>query len=268
MLCLRQGFFKKIWSGQIKFTNNPRDYLAIQTRLCYAVCMTKKITMTDMLKAGVHFGHQKIKYQPKMKPYIYTITNNIHIIDLEQTVEKLAQATEFIQETINEKGAILFIGTKRQNKKLIEETAKEVNMPFVVERWLGGTFTNFPVIYKLIQKLRNLETKQDSGEFKKYTKKEQHQIKQEIDRLNKLIGGIKTIDKLPEAIFVADAVHDDLAVKEAREKGVKIVALTDTNADPTIIDYPIPANDDAISSVKLILEQIKNAIKDKQKQSK
>jgi len=227
--------------------------------------MTKKITMTDMLKAGVHFGHQKTKYQPKMKPYLYTLANNIHIIDLEQTMEKLAQAIEFIQETISKKGTILFVGTKRQNKKLIEETAKEINMPFVVERWLGGTFTNFAVIYKLIRKLRDLEAKQDSGEFKKYTKREQHEIEQEIVRLNKLIGGIKIIDKLPEAIFVVDATYNNLAIKEAREKGVKIIALADSNADPTMIDYPIPANDDAISSVQLILEQIKNAVKDKQK---
>lgn len=219
--------------------------------------------MTDMLKAGVHFGHQKSKYHPKMKPYVYAINSNVHIIDLQQTFEKLAQAQKFIQEIIKRKGTILFVGTKRQIKKLVKETAEEVNMPYVVERWLGGSFTNFPVIHKLIKKLRDLEAEQESGELKKYTKKEQHEIKQEIERLNKLIRGIKMIDNLPEAIFVADIDHDNLAVKEAREKAVKIIAITDTNTNPTLVDYPIPANDDAISSVKLILEQIRNAIKSK-----
>ncbi|MFH1392388.1 MAG: 30S ribosomal protein S2 [bacterium] len=223
--------------------------------------MRKKITMTDMLKAGVHFGHQKAKYHPKMKPYVYTVTNNVHIIDLEQTSEKLVEAKKFMQETIAKKGLVLFIGTKRQNKKLIKETAEKLGMPYITERWLGGTFTNFPVIYKMIKKLRDLEEKQEAGELKKYTKKEQHEIKQEIDRLNKLIGGIKTIDKLPEVIFVADIFYNSLAVKEARGTGIKIVALTDTNTDPSLVDYPIPANDDAISSVKLILEQIQNAIR-------
>lgn len=222
--------------------------------------MAKKVTMIEMLKAGVHFGHQKAKYHPGMKPYIYTVSNNVHIIDLQQTTEKLAAAQEFIKQLIARKGTILFVGTKRQNKNLIEKIAQEVNMPYVVNRWLGGTFTNFPVIYKLIKKLRDLEQKQASGEFKKYTKKEQHEFKLEIARLNKLIGGIKIIDKLPEAIFVIDIVHDSLAVKEAWEKGIKVVALVDTNTDPRKINYPIPANDDAISSVKLILEQIKNAI--------
>lgn len=223
--------------------------------------MIKKATITDMLKAGVHFGHQKAKYQPKMKPYVYTVRNNIHILDLEQTAELLIQAQEFVKKIIQNNGTILFIGTKKQTKKLLKKTAQEINMPYVSERWLGGTFTNFKIISNLIQKLCDLEEQEESGEIKKYTKKEQHEIKQEIKRLNKLIGGIKALKKLPDAIFVADIEHDKIAVKEACEKNIPIIAITDTNTDPTKIKYPIPANDDAIPSIKLILEQIKNAIK-------
>lgn len=223
--------------------------------------MAKAATMADMLKAGVHFGHQKAKWNPQMRPYVYTIRNNVHIIDLQQTVEKLAKAQKFIQEIIKNNKIILFISTKRQTKKLVEKSAQQVNMPYVTERWLGGTFTNFKVIAKLIEKLRDLEEKQESGELKKYTKKEQHEIKQEIERLNKLIGGIKMINKLPDAVFVTDIVHDKTAVKEAGEKGIPIIALVDSNTDPTKINYPIPANDDAITAVKLILGEIINAIK-------
>lgn len=223
--------------------------------------MIKKTTIADMLKAGVHFGHQKAKYQPKMKPYVYTVRNNIHILDLEQTAEKLAQAQEFATKIIQNNGTILFIGTKRQTKNMLKKTAQECEMPYVSERWLGGTFTNFKIISNLIQKLCDLEEQEESGELKKYTKKEHHEIKQEIKRLNKLIGGIKTLKKLPDAVFVADTEHDKTAIKESSEKNIPIIAITDTNSDPSKIKYPIPANDDAIPSIKLILEQIQNAIK-------
>lgn len=225
--------------------------------------MLKELTLMSLLKAGVHFGHQKTKWQPKTKPYVYTVRNNIHIIDLQSTLEKLNQAKDFIRDLLQNKKTLLFVDTKRQTKKLTQKTAEELNMPYATERWLGGTFTNFAVVHKLIQKLRDFEAKHKAGEFKKYTKKEQHEIKQEIDRLNRLIGGIKTLDKLPDAIFVVDANHDKLAVKEASETNVLVVALTDTNTDPTKINYPIPANDDAITSVKLILGEILNAGREK-----
>jgi len=239
--------------------------LAIFASVCYAKIMKKELTMTEMLKAGVHFGHTRSKWNPSMQPYVYTLRNNVHIIDLEQTVDKLKKAQKFIQELVFDNGIILFIGTRRQAKKLVKQAAEEVKMPYVVERWLGGTFTNFKVISKQIAKLRDLEAKQESGELKKYTKKEQHEIQQEINRLNKLIGGIKMVNKLPDAIFVLDAHHDALAIKEANTTGIKVVALVDTNTDPTQVQYPIPSNDDAVKVIKLILEQIVYAIKKGQK---
>ncbi len=217
-----------------------------------------KITpsLEEMLKAGVHFGHRTSKWNAKMKEYIHTTRNNVHIIDLEKTEEKLRKALKFIYQIKEKKGKIVFVGTKVAAKEITKETAEETKMFYVIERWIGGTLTNFKVISKRLEHIRDLEEKQKTGELKKYTKKEQHDFNIEIQKLNRQFGGIKEMTKLPEALFIIDTHKEKLAVKEARMKGIPIIGLCDTNADPTIIDYPIPTNDDAISSLKLILKTI------------
>jgi small subunit ribosomal protein S2 len=218
------------------------------------------INIEEMAQAGLHFGHRISKVHPKMEPFIFGVRNTVHIIDLEKTKEKFKEALDFIKKLISEGGTILFVGTKTQIKDLVKEVAKECDFPYVNERWLGGTFTNFQVMRKRVEHLLDLEKKKAEGHFEKYTKKERAEIEKEIEKLEKKFGGLKKMENLPEAIFVCDMVKDKLAVKEARMKGVKIIAISDTNADPTLADFPIPANDDAISSVKYILEKVKEVI--------
>ena len=210
-------------------------------------------SLEDMLGAGVHFGHKTSKWNPKMEQYIFTVRNNVHIIDLEKTLKKLKKALEFIQKIKKEKGIIIFVGAKIAVKEITKQSAEECKMPFVTERWIGGTLTNFKVISKRLKYYRDLEKDQETGELKKYTKKEQHDFGVKLQRLNQQFGGIKNLIKLPDALLVIDTNKENLAVKEARMKGIPIIGLCDTNADPTLIDYPIPVNDDAISSLKLIL---------------
>ena len=217
-------------------------------------------SLEEMLKAGVHFGHRTSKWNSKMEPYIFTTRNNVHILDLEKTEEKLRQALEFLYEVKQKKGNIIFVGTKIAAKEITEKTAGKVKMPFT-ERWIGGTLTNFNVISKRLEHLRGLEEKKKKGELKKYTKKEQHDFGIEIEKLNRQFGGIKKITKVPEALLVIDTHKEKLAVKEAQMKGIPVVGLCDTNADPTLIDYPIPVNDDAISSLRLILGAIAQVLK-------
>ncbi len=221
-----------------------------------------KITpsLEEMLKAGVHFGHRTSKWNAKMKEYIHTTRNNVHILDLEKTEEKFKKALEFLYEVVQKKGKIIFVGTKVAAKEIVKETAEETKMFYVTERWIGGTLTNFKVISKRLEHIRDLEEKQKSGELKKYTKKEQHDFNIEIQKLNRQFGGIKEMTKLPDAIFVIDTHKEKAAVKEAKMKNIPVVGLCDTNADPTIIDYPIPTNDDAISALKLILGSIVKVI--------
>lgn len=219
-----------------------------------------QIKIEEMVEAGLHFGHKTSKLHPKMRPYIFGVRNTVSIIDLEKTKEKLKEALEFIQKLILENKILLFVGTKVSIKELVKNVAQEVNLPYVNERWLGGTFTNFQTIKKRLEYFKELEKKKAEGELEKYTKKERAKFEEELKKLEKKFGGIKNLEKLPDAIFVIDMVKDYLAVKEAREKGIKIVAVCDTNADPTLVDYPIPANDDAISSVKYILEKVKEVI--------
>lgn len=214
----------------------------------------------EMMKVGLHFGHRTTRVNPKMQPYIYGVRNTVHLIDLEKTVEKFREALQFIQELAAEKKTILFVGTKVQHKDRVKEMAEELGYPYVIERWLGGTFTNFGVLRKRAEHFVDLTKKQASGELEKYTKKERIKINQELQRLKIKFEGVKELKELPEAIFVINMRKDSLAVKEAREKGVKVIGIVDTNADPTLADYPIPANDDAISSVKYILEKVKNVI--------
>jgi len=220
-----------------------------------------KLDTEEMAQAGVHFGHRTSRVHPKMKPYLYGVRNTVHIIDLEKTKEKFEEALKFIQELISENKILLLVGTKIQVKDLVKEIAKDCGLPYVNERWLGGTFTNFETLKKRIEYFKDLEKKKAEGELEKYTKKERAKIDQELRDLERKFGGIRDLEKLPDAIFVIDMKKDDLAVKEAKMKGVKVIGISDTNVDPTLADYPIPANDDAISSVKYILEKVKEVIK-------
>lgn len=219
-----------------------------------------KLDIEEMVEAGLHFGHRTSKAHPKMEPYLKGVRNTVHIIDLEKTKEKLQEALGFIQEIISENKILLIVGTKIQVKDLVKNLATELSVPYVNERWLGGTLTNFGEMKKRIDYFKDLEQKKAEGELEKYTKKERAKIERELRGLELKFGGIKNLERIPDAIFVLDMRKDDLAVKEARMKGVKVIAICDTNADPTLADFPIPANDDAISSVKYILDKVKEAI--------
>ena len=219
-----------------------------------------KLNTEEMARAGLHFGHRTSRVHPKMMPYLAGVRNTIHIIDLEKTKEKLAEALRFIQQLISENKILLIVGTKVQVKDLVKSMAQELALPCVTERWLGGTFTNFEIIKKRIEYFKDLERKKKEGELEKYTKKERAKIDQELRNLEIKFGGIKNMERLPDVILVLDMKKDDLAIKEARMKGIKIIAISHSNTDPTLADYPIPANDDAISSVKYILDKIKEVI--------
>jgi len=223
----------------------------------------EKISMMDMLKMGVHFGHKKSKVCPKMNQYIYTTRRGINIIDLSKTKLKLDEALRFVSEIASNNGTILFIGTKKQAKKIVKEAAIRCGMPYVVERWLGGTFTNFDIITKGIKRLEEMSLQRESGELeKKYNKKERLRIDCEIKRLEKKFGGMRKMKKFPDAVFIVDVKENLTAVNESNAKSIPIVALTDTNVDPTLIDYPIPSNDDAIKSIELIVNAVSGTIVD------
>jgi len=214
----------------------------------------------EMTRVGVHFGHRTSRINPKMNPYLFGVRNTVHIIDLEKTKEKLIEALEFIQKLTSESKTLLLVGTKIQIKDLVKSTAEACGLSYVNERWLGGTFTNLSAILKRVEYYKELESKKTKGELEKYTKKEKAQFDQELKRLEVKFKGVKDLNRLPDAIFVCDMLKDKLAVKEAREKGIKIIGICDTNVDPTLVDYPIPASDDAISSVKYILDKVREAI--------
>lgn len=219
-----------------------------------------KISMEEMAAAGLNFGHRVSRLHPKMKPYILGIKNNVHIFDLEKTAKELQKALKFISSLVSEGKNILFVGTKIQMKNLVKSTAEDCRVPYVNERWLGGTFTNFETILKRIDYFKDLENKKAAGEFEKYTKKERMKIDKELGSLRIKFEGIKNMTKLPDAVLILDIKKDDTCVREAKRKGIKIIALCDSNVDPSPIDYPIPANDDAISSVKYIMEKVKEVI--------
>jgi len=224
-----------------------------------------KIDPEEMMAKGLHFGHQISKLHPKMFGNIVGVKNTIHIIDLEKTAEALENALLFISGLFKDGGNLVLVGTKPPLRSLVQQIAEECEIPYVVERWLGGTFTNFKVILERIKYFRELERKKKEGELEKYTKKERVEFDMKLKNLEIKFGGIKNLEKIPEAIFVCDVKKNILAVKEAREKGVKIIAIVDTNVDPNLIDYPICANDDAISSVRYILEKVKEVIKKSKK---
>ncbi len=216
----------------------------------------------DMFKAGVHFGHQKSKWFPKMRPYVFGIKKNVHIIDLVKTKEKLEEALEFMQAIVKDGKQILFIGTKRQTKGIVEELAKECGMPYVSARWIGGVFTNHKVIGKRLQRLDEIEAiTENKEETTKYTKQEIGMLKKEAGRINEKFGGIRDMKGFPGAIFAFSISEDKTAIQEAISKKVPVIGLADTNANPELIDYPIPCNDDSISALNFIAKTIKNKIK-------
>lgn len=221
----------------------------------------KDLSLLDLLKSGAHFGHTTSRWNPKMKPYIFTVRNNIHILDLEKTKQALQKAASFAKDLAAKGGTILFVGTKRQSKGIISQAAKAAGMPFVNVRWLGGTFTNFRTIQRTIRKLEKLENLKASGELEsRYTKKERLLIEREIEKLKKLFEGIANMKRLPEAIFVTDVKHDIIAVKEAQKSRVKIIGLVDTNSNPDGLDFPVPCNDDATKAIELVCNFISEAI--------
>ena len=222
--------------------------------------MPKIPELLEMLKKGVHFGHQTSKKHPKMDPYIYTQRSQISIIDLEQTAAKLKEALDFAKKIASDGGVILFVASKKQAKKIVEEAAKKCGMPYIISRWLGGTFTNFGNIVKLPKKLKDLEAKQSSGELEKYTKKEQLSFQREIERLKEMVEGIKEMQRLPQAVYIIDIKKEKTALTEANKKNIPVIAMTDTNVNPSKVQYPIPANDDAIKSIELITNLVAEAI--------
>ena len=226
----------------------------------------KDIQLSDLLKSGAHFGHQTSRWNPKMKSYIYTVRNNIHIMDLEKTRSKLLDAMTFAKETAAKGGVVLFVGTKRQSKDVVKAAAVASGMPYVITRWLGGTFTNFRTIQKSIKKMERYENLKASGEMQKnYTKKEGLMMERELTKMKTLFEGIKDLRKLPEAVVIFDVNHDEIALTEAQASKVKIIGVVDTNSNPDKIDYPIPSNDDAIKAIELIANAISDAISEGKK---
>lgn len=217
-------------------------------------------TPQELIKAGVHLGHQKSKWNPKMSPFVFGVRNNFHIIDVFKTAKKLEEAIDFLKGIIQSGGKILFLGVKVQTKNIIRETAKSIDMPYVAGRWLGGLFTNFKVIKERIDYLKDLEKRREAGEIDKYTKKEQLNFERQFLKLEDKLGGLKDLTKLPDAIFVSDLSREKIAVLEAKKMNIPVVAIVDTDGDPNIVEYPIPANDSAISSISLIYSTIREEL--------
>jgi len=218
------------------------------------------VSMKMLLEAGVHFGHQTHRWNPKMAKYIFGSRNNIHIIDLQKTAKELKRALTFVKEMAASGKTILFLGTKKQAQETIIQEAKRCNSPYVAERWLGGTLTNFSTIQRSGQRLQELESMKEKGIFNLFSKKECSRREKDMKRLRKSLDGIKSLNSLPGALFVIDPTKELTAVAEARKMGIPIVAICDTNSDPDFIDYPIPGNDDAIRSIRLITSLVANAV--------
>jgi len=215
-----------------------------------------------MLQAGVHFGHQKSKWHPKMEKYIFGDRQGIHIIDLEKTRERLEKACAFAKQVAARGGTILFVGTKRQAADIVASSAEACDMPFVNKRWLGGTLTNYVNMAQLLRKFKDLKRKLEKGELGKYTKLEQLKFSEQIKAYDEKIGGLQNMTRIPDAVFILDIRKDKTALQEAERRGVKIIAICDTNVNPTSVAYPIPANDDAVKSIELIASAVANAIKE------
>ncbi len=217
------------------------------------------LSVKELFEAGVHFGHQTKRWNPKMRPFIYGARSGIHIVDLDQTARLFKRAFDFLSETVARGGSVLFVGTKRQAQEIVREEARRAGMYFVTNRWLGGTLTNFRTIKGGLDRLRTLERMKEDGTYSQLPKKETVQLEKERARLEKYIGGLKGMGTVPQAIFVIDPAQETIAVSEAKRLGVPIVAITDTNCDPDMVDYVIPGNDDAIRSVRLITGAVADA---------
>lgn len=219
-----------------------------------------KVTLKDLLEAGSHFGHQARRWNPSMKRYIYAERDGVHIFDLVKTKDGLEKACEFVKGLAGEGKTILFLGTKRQAADQIRSAGERTGMPYVNIRWMGGLLTNFDQVGKSIRKLATLKDQREKGELKKYTKREQLLIDREIGRLEKFFGGVASLTRLPDALFVVDTHREEVAVREANRMGVPVVGMVDTNGDPTLVEYVIPINDDAVKSIELVVEAIADAI--------
>ena len=210
------------------------------------------VTMRQLLEAGVHFGHQTRRWDPKMRPYIFSERNGIHIIDLRQTLDATQRAFEFVRDIAAKGGSVLFVGTKKQAQNVVQEAAEQAEMPYVNHRWLGGMLTNFSTIHKRILYMRELEHMDSSGEMDALPKKERLRLRRELEKLQTVLGGVRNMHKTPDAVFIIDVRTEAIAVKEASRIGVPIIAVVDTNCDPDLIDLVIPGNDDAIRSSQLM----------------
>lgn len=221
---------------------------------------TSKIVIKDILDAGVHFGHKAARWNPKMRPYIYGRRNDIHIIDIKETVRGLLRARKYLQTVAAAGSLVLFVGTKRQAAKPVQEAAEHCGMPYVNERWLGGTLTNFRTVRQRLKRLEELEAMEESGELEEYSKKMQSTLLREKRKIFRNLNGIRTLNRMPEAIVVIDPRKEKNAVREAHKLGIKVVALIDTDSDPDEVDLPIPGNDDSIRSIRLVLSHLATGI--------
>jgi small subunit ribosomal protein S2 len=222
----------------------------------------KKPTYKELLDAGVHYGHMKSKWNPKMQPYIFAERKGIHLIDLNKTSDQLIEAAEAIKQLVRSGKKIMFVATKKQARDIVAEAAKSVNMPYVTERWLGGMMTNFATIRRSVKKMQNIERMLADGSLTSVTKKERLTLSREKEKLGRVLDGVANINRLPSALFIVDISHEHLALAEADKLGLRTFAMVDTNSNPNLVDYPIPANDDASKSIALITKYITNAIKE------
>ncbi len=222
--------------------------------------MTKLPELSEMLQAGVHFGHQTSKWHPKMRKFIFGSRQGIHIINLEETQKALEEAMSFAKKTASRGGVILFVGTKKQAAEIVQKAAEACKMPYVNKRWLGGTLTNFASIASQIRKYKDLKRKHEKGELGKYTKFEQLKIGEQIKLLEDKVGGMQELARIPDAIFILDVKKDKTALSEAVKRGVKVIAVCDSNVDPSDIDFPIPANDDAVRAIEMIANLVAGAV--------
>ncbi len=224
--------------------------------------MAIKISLKELIEAGAHFGHQSRRWNPKMEEYLHGVQDGVHVFDLTKTEECLTEALNSLTETVKEGGVVLFLGSKKQASEKVEEVAKAVEMPYVNERWLGGTITNFNEIQKSIKRLADMKAKREAGEYQSYTKKERVEIDREIERLERFFGGISSLTNIPSALVVIDTKREQAAIKEAIQAGVTTIAIVDSNSDPTQVDYPIPMNDDATKAVEYVLGLMQEAIEE------
>lgn len=224
--------------------------------------MVKIPSISELSKSAVNFGHRVTKRHPKMAPYIQTVKNTVHLINLEQTSHKLKEAIDFLVDLSAKGGTIVFVGTKPAAKEIVKKYAQEAGAPYVSERWLGGTLTNFQTISHLIEKLKKMTAGKESGDWQKYSKKERLDMERELTYLEKMVGGIKTLNRPPDALYLVDIVEEATAVREAKKKKIPVVAMVDTNTNPENVTHPIPANDDAVKSIELITGLVAEAVKE------